>query len=112
MKKIVNDSKEIADNLWKCFSEEGSRLCHEAVQRSKSTPVPKIKPCHVTSEFVFTNCNENEINEIIMRKKSQSWGVDEVSLKFVKVTKTIVIPILTHVINYHLKRELFQRNLN
>ena len=67
--KIVNDPKEIAENLCKYFSEEGSKLCHEAVKRSKSPPVPKLKPRHVTSEFLFTNCDENEINEIIMRMK-------------------------------------------
>ena len=31
-----------------------------------------------------------------MRMKSQSCRVDEVSIKVVKATKTIVIPILTH----------------
>ena len=30
--KIVNDPKEIAENLCKYFSEEGSKLCHEAVK--------------------------------------------------------------------------------
>ena len=31
--KIVNDSKEIAENLCMHFSEEGSKLFHEAVKR-------------------------------------------------------------------------------
>ena len=68
--KIVNDPKEIAETWCKYFSEEGSKLCHEAVKRSKNPPVPKHKPRHVISEFLFTNCDENETNEIIMRMKS------------------------------------------
>ena len=48
------------------FSDEGSKLGHETVKRSKSPPVPKIKPRHVTSEFLFIKCDENEINQIIM----------------------------------------------
>ena len=93
------------------FREEGSKLFHEAVKRSKSPPVPKLKPRHVASEFLFTNCDENEINEIIMSMKSQSCGVDEVSLKVVKAIKTIVIPILTHLINLSLEEGTFPERL-
>ena len=32
----VNDTKEIAANLCKYFSEKGSKLCHEAAKRSIS----------------------------------------------------------------------------
>ena len=67
---------------------------------SRSPPVPKLKPRHVTSEFLFTNCDGNEI---VMSIKSQSCEVDEVSLKVVKATKIIVIPILTHLINLSLE---------
>ena len=89
------------------FQRKVFKLCHEAVKRSKSPPVLKLKPRHVTSEFFFTNCDENEISEIIMRMESQSCGVDEVSLKVVKATKTIVIPILTHLINLSLEEGTF-----
>ena len=109
--KIVNNSKEIAENLCKYFSEEGSKLCHKAVKRSKSPPVPKLKPRHVTSDFLFTNCDENEINEIILRMKSQSCGVDDVSLKIVKAAKTIVIPILTHLTNLSLEERFYPERL-
>ena len=78
---------------------------------SRSPPVPKLKPRHVTSEFLFTNCDENEINEIIMSIKSQSCGVDEVSLKVVKAIETIVISILNHLINLSLEEGTFPERL-
>ena len=46
-----------------------------------------------------------------MRMKSQSCGVDEVSLKVVKATKTIVTPILTHLINLSLEEGTFPERL-
>ena len=46
-----------------------------------------------------------------MRRKSQSCGVDEVSLKVVKATKTIVVPILTYLINFSLEAGTFPERL-
>ena len=39
---IVNDPKEIEENLGKYFSEEGSKLCHEAVKRWKVHQSPNL----------------------------------------------------------------------
>ena len=36
---LVNDPKEIAENMCKFFSEEGSKLCHELAKRSINPPV-------------------------------------------------------------------------
>ena len=57
------------------------------------------------------NCDEKEINEIIMKMKSQSCGKDEVSLKIVKATKQIVIPILVYLVNLSLEAETFPERL-
>ena len=43
--------------------------------------------------------------------KSQSCGADEVSLKVIKATKTIVTPILTHLINLSLEEGTFPERL-
>ena len=46
-----------------------------------------------------------------MSMKSQFCGADEVLLKVVKATKTIVIPILTHLINLSLEEGTFPERL-
>ena len=46
-----------------------------------------------------------------MKMKSQSCGIEEVSLKIVKATKQIVIPILVYLVNLSLVAGTFPKRL-
>lgn len=77
---------------------------HTRKQNLKITSYVSAQP---DDEFVFSNVDEIIVYQAIQSIKSNAVGSDEIPIKFIKLLLPVILPILTHVLNFSLTSSCF-----
>lgn len=71
--------------------------------------VLSVENYSTSKSFVLFNTDNKEVECVLMNLKDESaTGWDEITTKLLKMTKTIIIPLLTHFFYCVLKAEFFR----
>ena len=102
---VNTDSQVFLDTLCEYFANIGANTAKNVPQNSNSF---KIFTNSCIQSFVLPEICEEEVNSCTDNIKSGSaQGFDEIPPKFVKLSKSIISPLLTKLFNKCIKQETF-----
>ena len=94
------ESTDMANELNRFFSDIGPNL---AAKIPESMLVPDYTFDNSRPVFVFTPCDAEEVEKLLMKIPSnKSTGLHGVPIKFLKMVPDIICPLLVHIINLSL----------
>lgn len=67
----------------------------------------QVKHINATDSLEFTFTNEKEISDIVFSIKSNTAGLDEISMQLIKYSIAVVAPIMVHIINFVIGHNYF-----
>ena len=103
--KIETDSQTFLDKVCEYFSKIGANMARNV---SKSSNCFKIFSQSSKESFVLQEISEEGVNFSIDKIKiASSKGIDEIPLKFVKLSKGVLSPVLTKLLNKCVQQEIF-----
>lgn len=108
LKSNATDEINAINEVNAYFSDIGQSLAKQILQNHDITRDSGI-PKHIhTRSFVLLDTDDNEVHKVINNLKSDSAaGLDGIAIKFIKMTKHIIIPYLTHIFNMCFKNGVF-----
>ena len=106
---LINDPLEISNRFNNYFTAVGSNLAANIGHVDKS-PTSFMKGTYDHSLFLSPT-NDEEVTKILLELKNSSPGYDGISIKVLKSTRDIIIPLLVHIINTSLQTGIFPDNL-
>ena len=105
--KMINTNSQIfLDKLYDYFANIGATMSKNIP--NKKNLIFKIHDISCLKSFPFQEVDEEEVKFCINNIKVNSApGSDGIRLRFVKLTKTIPIPLLTKIFNKCIQHEIF-----
>ena len=108
--QYVQDPKKVADHFGKFFQNIGPSLADKIPATENS--FNDYLPDPVQSRFKMDDTNEIEIYETILSlKDKKSTGFDNLPTKIIKISASIISPILSHIFNKSFSTGIFPEGL-
>lgn len=99
----MTNPKEIANAFNNYYINIGPSLA-ENIDSNQNNIYDTMPQINLTGSFFLAPTNELEISKIIDKLKPKtSTGIDEISCKLIKQSNTLIIPLLTYIINLSLE---------
>ena len=101
--KIVNDQKEVAENI-------GKDTVYDPSDHPSSIEIKKQNDC--TNKFVFEKVTTDKVKKIINNINiKKATGADGIPAKIIKCSKSIIAPQITSILNMSIDQSVFPDKL-
>lgn len=75
--------------------------------QKQNLKIPSYASAQPEDDFVFSNVDEDIVLRAVQSIKSNAVGADQIPIKFIKLLIPVILPILTHVLNFALTSSCF-----
>ena len=111
--EIVTSSKAIADTLNSAYIEKTQRI-HHSIPNTNTDPLTNYREAiaHTKPRLYFKPINMSQLRKVMTKMKpTASVGVDEISYRTIKDSRSILEPHILHLVNQTITSKSYPKNL-